>query len=261
MRKNRLRELIAGNELLLGVMIDFPSPRFVEFVGWMGFNWVLIDGEHDGVSAATCADLVMACDAVGIASVVRVPVNQPELILAYADTGVSGVIAPHVRSVEDAKRLVSALRYPPHGTRGAASGSRAANYGFTQTARTYFQTVEHTVAMTLLEDPEGYDDVERIAAVPGIEVLCLGTGDLSVALGVPGEKTHPRVLDCIEKARAAAGRHGNVLNAAVGDRASLEWAKGIGSRMLLTSGAGIASAGGRAFLETARAVYGTGPTP
>ena len=261
MRKNRLRELIAANELLLGVMIDFPSPRFVEFVGWMGFNWVLIDGEHDGVSAATCADLVMACDAVGIASVVRVPVNQPELILAYADTGVSGVIAPHVRSAEEAKRLVGALRYPPHGTRGAASGSRAANYGFTQTAKAYFQTVEHTVAMALMEDPEGYDDIEAIAAVPGLEVLCLGTGDLSVSLGIPGDKLHPEITGRVEKARVAAGRHGQVLNAAVGDKASLEWAKSIGSRMLLTSGAGIAAAGGRAFLDLARSVYGADPKP
>ena len=260
MRENKLRSLIRQDELLLGMFLDFPSGDIIEFSAWMGFNWVLIDAEHVGVNVESCYNLVRAADAVGIASVIRVPDIRPETVLAFADTGVSGIIGPHIRSLKDAETLVSGLRYGPLGVRGASAGSRAANYGFTQSPSEYFAAVDtHPVAMALLEDVEAYDDaLEDIAALPGIEVLCLGKMDLSISAGVPGQLGHAAVQDRVKKAAAAARKHGKMLNEAVQDAASIAQAEATGTRMLVGSAQGLLGIGGKTFIDTSRAAFAKG---
>jgi 2-keto-3-deoxy-L-rhamnonate aldolase RhmA len=253
MRINRLRERLNKPGPLMGVMADVASPRLIEMYGLLGFDWVLIDAEHDGVGIETCYAYAMAAEAAGIASLVRVPENRPEVILAYADTGVSGIIAPHVRSGADAERLVSAVRFPPHGHRGIAGSSRAANYGATQAPKEYFAAVHsQPVICALMEDGEAYDNAEAIIGHPGIEVVCLGTGDLAGSLGHPGEKGHPEVIERVLKASALARRHGKILNAAAGDAASLADAAKWGVRMVMNSNTGLITGAARAYLKLAR---------
>lgn len=253
MRKNRLREQLKQPGPLFGVMADVASPRLIELYGLLGFDWVLIDAEHDGVGVEACYSYVMAADVIGIASIVRVPDNRPEAILAYADTGVSGVIAPHVRTVEEARRLVSALRFPPRGHRGVAGSSRAANYGCTQAPKDYFHAVDtHPVVCALLEDKEAYDDAESIIGVDGIDVVCLGTGDLAASLGYPGEKGRADVEACARKAADLARRHGRTINVAAGDEASLALAASLGAKMIMASNTALVSRAGRDYLKLAR---------
>lgn len=261
MRPNALRKSLDGNRTVIGVMADLASPRMIEFYGHMGFDWVLFDAEHDGVGVESCYQLAMAADAAGIASVVRVPVNRPEVIMAYAETGVAGIMVPHVRSAEDAEAFVAAMRYPPAGQRGIASITRASNYGLTQTPKEYFLSREaQPVGFALLEDAEAYepDELERIAAVDGVDVICLGTGDLAASLGAPGEKDHPGVLKRIELAVAVAKRHGKLVEVSVGaaDPAGLAKAAEMGARLVFTSNTGLLTVAGRQFLAAARQALG-----
>jgi 4-hydroxy-2-oxoheptanedioate aldolase len=199
-RVNRLKECLGVDGPILGAFVDMPEPRLVEFYGLIGFDWVLLDAEHAGLSAETCYGLVRAADAVGVASVIRVPANRPEVVLAYAETGAHGIIAPHIDSREAAEALVAALAYPPRGTRGAAASSRAANYGLTQTAETYFGSDGHAVPIALLEDVGALAVVEEIAGVPGLDVFCIGPGDLAASFGAPGQSRHPEVVEMVGEA-------------------------------------------------------------
>lgn len=258
MRINRLRERLKQPEPMFGVMADIASPRLVELYGLLGFDWVMIDAEHDGLGVESCYGMVMAADAVGMASIIRVPENRPEVVLAYADTGASGIIAPHIRDLEDAERLVSSLRFPPHGRRGVAGSSRAANYGATQTPKDYFHAVEtHPVICALMEDEEAYDNAEAIIGLDGIDVICLGTGDLAASLGHPGEKQIPQVTECVTRAAEIARRHGKPLNAAAGDAASLSYVADLGVRMVMASNSGFVTGAARGFLNLARETYAT----
>lgn len=251
MRENKLRKVLAEKHVTVGAFMDFPSADLVEFTAWIGFDWILIDAEHVGISVETCYNLVRAADAAGIASIVRVPDISAETILAYADSGVGGVIGPHVRNAADAKALVAALRYAPLGIRGASAGSRAANFGVTQSPRDYFGAVDtHPVAMALLEDIEAYDDdLEAIGKVDGLDVFCLGKMDLSISAGVPGDLGHEAVQSRLRKAADVGGRYGKILNEAVGDQASVERAIKLGSRMLMGSVQSLLGQAGQSFIE------------
>lgn len=253
MRTNRLRELLGENRPLFGVMLGFPSPRLVEFCGLVGFDWVLLDGEHEGVGVETCSELVTAADAVGIATVVRVPVNRPDVLLGYADTGANAIIAPHVASAQQAADLVSALRFPPIGSRGAAASSRAANYGLTQTAEEYFAAAEmHPIPAALLEDASAYADLDAIAGTDGLEIYCLGAGDLAGSLGLPGQNTHPKVQELVAAAARKLTGLGRVVNMSVADAAGAQRAIELGATMIVVSNISLLTRAAREFLELAR---------
>ena len=253
MRENRLRAQLAEDRPLLGAFISFPTQRLVEFTGLVGFDWILLDGEHEGLSVESCYELVTAADAVGLATVVRVPANRPEIILGYADAGVDAVIAPHVTSAAEAESLVSSLRFPPRGTRGSAGGARSANYGLTQTPRQYFEATDtHPLAAALLEDVAAYDQIEEIAAVDGLEICCLGTADLAGSLGLPGQTDHPEVRTRSLSAITYLNQQGVVVNTSAANAAQAVQQIELGVRMVVVSNSSLLAGAARDFLSTCR---------
>jgi 2-keto-3-deoxy-L-rhamnonate aldolase RhmA len=254
MRKNRLREKLAEGRTLTGFLPHVPTPEFVEYCGLLGFDWVFIDGEHGGVSPHRCADLVRAADAVGIASIARVPHNEAAVILPYLETGVAGVIAPHVSDATDARRLVEACRYSPLGARGSSAGSRAANYGLTQTAAEYFAAShEHPLPIPLVEDRHGFERLAEIAAVPEIELVYLGPGDLAMSMGLPGQSTNPEVVQAMETAIALMVRSRKLVGTLATSGADAARLAGMGVTLVVVGTGGLFAAAGRDFLAAARA--------
>lgn len=253
MRVNKLRVLLAQNRPLFGAFLGFPSQRLVEFCGLVGFDWVLIDGEHEGIGVETCYQMVTAADAVGLASVVRVPINRADVLLGYADTGVDSIIAPHVATAQQAADLVTGVRFPPAGSRGMAGSSRAANYGLTQPASEYFAAVaEHPMPAALLEDAEAYAELDAIASTDGLEVFCLGAGDLAASLGLPGQSGHPKVQELVREAAARLNGMGKVVNASVPGAEGIAGALAMGARMIAVSNIALLSRSAREFLDVAR---------
>jgi len=253
MRTNILRERLAAEGPLFGVFLSFPSPRLVEFCGLVGFDFVLIDGEHEGIGVETCYQLATAADAVGVASIVRAPINRPDVLLGYADCGVHGIIAPHVDSRASAEALVSALAFPPTGTRGAAGSSRAANYGLTQTAREYFSdTGNHPIPLALLEDVAAFDAFDEIVSVPGLDHFCLGSGDLAASLGYPGQPSHPDVVSRVEPALKKLVDAGKTVSVSAGSGEDARAAAASGARLIVVSNASLLGGAARRFLAEAR---------
>ncbi len=253
MRVNTLREKLSAGGPLFGVFLSFPSQRLVEFCGLVGFDFVLIDGEHEGIGVETCYQLATAADAVGMASIVRAPNNRPDVLLGFADSGVHGIIAPHIDSREAAETLVSALAFPPKGSRGAAASSRAANYGLTQTPSEYFaDTGNHPIPLALLEDVAAFDAFDEIVSVPGLDHFCLGAGDLAASLGIPGQSSHPDVVSRVAPALRALVDSGKTVSvsAATGDDARK--AADDGARLIVVSNASLLAGAARGFLAKAR---------
>ena len=254
MRRNLLREQLKSDRLLIGANLSFPSPALVEFCGHLGFDWVFIDAEHGGVGVETCYSLVTAADAVGLASVVRVPTNEASPILSYAETGAHGLIAPHIVSKSDAERLVRSANYRPRGNRGLFSGSRAANYGLTQTPKEWAEdTDSQPVTIAMIEDVEALDALTEIANVPGVGAFFIGPADLAMSMGVPGGARDPRVQARVRGAAEHLTLDGKVVGTTFSDVDSGKEAARLGVRMLAISVGGILAVGARGVIEAIRA--------
>jgi 4-hydroxy-2-oxoheptanedioate aldolase len=216
-----LRARLAGGPLIGPILQEMPtSPELVEFMIAAGFDYVIVDGEHAGVDAASCRDLVRAAEAMGGVALARVATADPARIVSFLDQGVQGIILAHCRSTADAEALVRAVKYPPRGLRGAASGSRAARYGYGRSAREHVEAANaETLCFGLIEDPEAVPNVAEMLAVDGYDGCFLGAGDMALSMGLEyygGAATHPEVQQRIDRVREQTLAAGKLVMAAAG---------------------------------------------
>ena len=200
MNKNPIKEKMRAGDAVVGTFCNLPSPGAAEMLGIAGFDFIIIDAEHSPVDLDTCEHMVRACDVSGMAAMVRVALNLPQNLLRYLDTGVCGVQIPMVGTKEEAEMVVAATKYPPIGRRGLAA-HRATRYGTNIDLAEYVRTAnEETLVCVQVETVDALSKVEEIASVDLVDLVFLGPTDLSSAMGLPGQPTHPSVLAAIEDA-------------------------------------------------------------
>jgi 4-hydroxy-2-oxoheptanedioate aldolase len=209
MRANTTKQKLREGGCVFGVFLGIPSPRLVELCGASGFDYVVIDAEHGPIDVAVCEDMVRAAEACGITPLVRVPENHDKTILRYLDIGAQGVMVPQVNSRADAERALRAIKYAPLGHRGLAA-VRAASYGQGISLSEYTRRAnDETMFLPQIENISALDHLDEILQLDGIDVIELGTADLSQSMGHPGETGHPDVqaaVDEITKRALAAGK-------------------------------------------------------
>jgi 4-hydroxy-2-oxoheptanedioate aldolase len=200
MRTNTLKQKLKEGKAVFGAMITFPAPPIVEMLGYMGFDWVLIDNEHGSITVDTAEEMIRAAELTGVAPIVRPVANRPEVIAPFLDRGAWGVQVPHVNTRAEAEAAVAACKYYPDGQRGIFSRGRPAEYGIGGTTPEYVQSANaNTLVCLMLEEVEAINNLTEIVKVKGIDVLFIGSGDLSQSMGYPGQNTHPEVLAVMEK--------------------------------------------------------------
>jgi 4-hydroxy-2-oxoheptanedioate aldolase len=201
MRTNTLKQKLRDGKPVFGVMLTFPAAPIVEMLGYMGFDWILLDNEHGSITVDTAEDVIRAAELTGIAPIVRPVANRPEVIAPFLDRGAWGVQVPHVNTREEAEAAVAACKYFPQGQRGSFSRGRPAQYGIGGTpTKDYFAKANaETLVCLMLEEVEAIDNIAEIVTVKGVDVLFIGSGDLSQSMGYPGQQAHPEVLAVMEK--------------------------------------------------------------
>ena len=200
MRENTLKQKLEAGKAVFGVMITFPSPPVVEMLGYLGFDWILIDNEHGTITVENSEDLIRAGEISGIAPIVRPVSNKPEIIAPFLDRGAWGVQIPHVNTAEEARAAVDAVKYHPLGHRGMFSGSRPAGYGLSGTTAEYVEDANrNTLVCLMLEEVEAIENLPEMVQVEGVDVFFIGSGDLSQSMGYPGQQTHPEVQSLMER--------------------------------------------------------------
>jgi 4-hydroxy-2-oxoheptanedioate aldolase len=201
MRTNTLKQKLRDGKPVFGVMLTFPAAPIVEMLGYMGFDWILLDNEHGSITVDTAEDVIRAAELTGIAPIVRPVVNRPEVIAPFLDRGAWGVQVPHVNTREEAEAAVAACKYFPEGQRGSFSRGRPAQYGIggTPTKEYFTKANAETLVCLMLEEVEAIDNIAEIVTVKGVDVLFIGSGDLSQSMGYPGQQAHPEVLAVMEK--------------------------------------------------------------
>lgn len=205
-RPNKVKQRLAAGETILSSSVRLPEPGLCELLGYAGFDFVLIDGEHGAVGWGDVDRMTQGCFAGDTVPVVRVLKNDDaETIMRTLDLGVQGILIPHCRTADDARRLQQAALYPPRGNRGYGPG-RGAKWGGIAGDDYFEPTNDSLFLLALIEDPEGVDNVDEIAAT-GLDCLWVGTGDLAMAYGVPGQREHPQVQAAAEKILEACKKH------------------------------------------------------
>ena len=250
-----IKAMLESDEVVIGTVCGASSPAVVEIIGYIGFDYVFIDAEQSSVGSygPELENLIRAAYAADIAPFVRVTDNDPSMIRKALNFGALGIIVPHVRTAEDARRAVAAAKYPPEGHRGATPLVRAARYGASDWL-TYLRAAnDQILVMPVIEDLEAIDNVEEIASVPGIDVLRFGGFDLAMDMGLEGEITHPEIRRHMESVVSAAMRHGVYVNGLAWDAdIAREWVA-MGCRMLtLSADVAVLSSAYRQLLESAR---------
>jgi 4-hydroxy-2-oxoheptanedioate aldolase len=172
-----------------------------------GFDWLFLDMEHGVMSLEACAQISTAALDAGIAPIARVPNGEYAIATRALDNGALGIVMPHVDSAAEARKVVNRLKYPPVGHRsmggiGPHYGLRSASSGEAAAA---LNAANLTIVM--LETPTAIANAEEIAAVPGVDVLLIGTNDLCAEMGIHGDFGNERVADAYRTMIAAARKH------------------------------------------------------
>jgi 2-keto-3-deoxy-L-rhamnonate aldolase RhmA len=199
---------------LLGTWVKLPSSQSVEILAHAGFDFVVVDLEHTMLDLSACSAHIAMAAALGVDPLVRVPDHGASTIQRVLDAGAAGVIVPHVDTVDQARLVARATRFPPHGTRGSGSTSRAGRWG-TLTRADYVE-FGNTKALCIvqLESELAIANAADILAVDGVDSIFVGPADLSMDLGVPAD--HDRVRRQVVSALGAAAAAGRPIGTAVG---------------------------------------------
>jgi 2-keto-3-deoxy-L-rhamnonate aldolase RhmA len=205
MTETGLRARILRREMLCGTFIKTPAIEIIEVLAHSGLDFICLDAEHAPFDRARQDTCLAMANALGLPCLVRVPEGSPAQILMALDAGATGIVIPHVFSTEKAAMVAKASRYG-HGGRGYAGSTRSAVYA-TKTMPEVLAMTEDTVVLGQIEEPEGVDAVDAIAATPGIDGLFVGPADLAVSYGET-DMNAPIVLDAMRKVGDATKAHG-----------------------------------------------------
>ena len=209
MRPNPVKSQLATGGCAFGALIfEFFSPGLPQICKNAGAEFVLFDMEHTGLGFETLKIQFALCRGLGIVPMVRVPRGEYHFIARALDVGAMGVMVPMVGSAEEAAHIVACTRYPPVGRRGAAFGFAHDDYQVGDIDAKIAASHARTMVIPQVETVEGLDNVEKIAAVPGVDALWLGHFDLTNFMGIPGQFKHPDYLAAVDRIVAACEAHG-----------------------------------------------------
>jgi 4-hydroxy-2-oxoheptanedioate aldolase len=208
---NRLRELIDEKPSALGTFITLGDPIAVELAGVAGFEFIVIECEHVGLSLETVQHHLRAARARGLGALVRVPGGDQGFVQRVLDIGAEGVLVPHISDAAGAARAASAVRFPPQGHRGMYPNSAAADFGAHGLAgvRELTQTLNrNTVLAVMIEEASAVDQVDKIVATAGVDIVVVGPSDLSASLGVIGDPKDPKLDAAVRRIFSACRESG-----------------------------------------------------
>lgn len=204
------RRATRARSVLTGCFIKTPAYQNVEIAGGAGLDFVVIDTEHGVFDPSQLDQCLMAARASGTAGLVRLPDHAAGSVLSALDMGACGVLVPHVTDADTARTVVARARYQ-NGERGFSNSPRAGSYGAAAMADHLAASDDGATVWCQIEDREGVENIDAIAAVPGVDCLFIGRADLALSYGLT-DLEHPTVRRAIDKIVAA----GNSAGVAVG---------------------------------------------
>jgi 2-keto-3-deoxy-L-rhamnonate aldolase RhmA len=211
-RRNQFLDRLAHGELTL--MMGIRSARTTEVVrvaSGSGHHAIMVDLEHSAIGLSIAYEMCGAAHDLGMTAFVRIPERDYGIVGRLLDGGAAGIIAPRIETAEQAAIVAKACRFPPQGQRSQLAMVPQFQMRPTPAKELNPKLDDATIVQILLETPQGIDNADAIAALPGVDMLAIGANDLCAELGILGGFADPRLKDCVAKAAAACKRHGKLL--------------------------------------------------
>jgi 2-keto-3-deoxy-L-rhamnonate aldolase RhmA len=216
---NPVKQRLAAGLPVVAATITTSSVEIAAQTAGLGFDFLWIEMEHSPITLETLRHMVLATRGLPALPFARVPVNELWTAKRVLDQGVSGVMFPFTSTPELARQAAAACHYPPAGRRG--SGANLARFTW-PTSDPYTDSADaNIVVITVIEEARAVEQIDEIAATPGIDVLFIGTSDLSFSLGLRGDQDHPLLAEAVAKVVAAGQRHGKCLGRPAGTPAKV----------------------------------------
>lgn len=194
-----IRKKLKDRKVLCGIAVSLSDSAVSELVGLSGYDFVWIEGEHAALDRKDIQQHMIAAHAGGAAALVRLVNHDPALVKPIMDMGPDIICFPTINTVEDAKHVVAACEYPPKGVRGC-NPQRASYYGRMNYVEYVQNAPKETLKMIVIEQQEGYKNLAQIVQVPGIDIIALGPGDLSLDMGFSGNMKRREIKEQISHA-------------------------------------------------------------
>jgi 4-hydroxy-2-oxoheptanedioate aldolase len=195
---NTFKRALRANKVQIGLWCSLSHHYATELVAGAGFDWLLLDTEHSPNDLESVLQQLQAAAPYPTHAVVRVPWNDMVTIKRYLDAGAQSLLIPYVQNAEEAKAAVAYTRYPPAGVRGVAGATRATRFGRVKDYAKRAQ--EELCVLVQVETQQALDNIEKIAAVEGVDGVFIGPADLHASLGYAGETNNPKVMPVIDDA-------------------------------------------------------------
>jgi len=255
--ENPVRRKLASREPVFGVTITTPSLDAAARLATLGFDFLWLELEHSPITLETLRHIVLATRGLGAVPLARVPVNELWIAKRALDAGVFGVIFPFTSSSALAAQAVSACRYPPAGRRGSGAGLATSTW---PDADGYYDSADANIAtIAIIEEACALEEIDAIAATPGLDALFIGTSDLSFSMGLRGRQDEPALAEAITLVRDAAVRHGKPVGRPLVDPADARRYMDEGFTLFqTTSDLGFLERGAREFLGAIGRTAGPG---
>jgi 4-hydroxy-2-oxoheptanedioate aldolase len=193
-----LKQRLQHGEIVLSTWVLSGSPLLAEMAGQAGFDCVILDTQHSSLSpyGPELANCIRAAYAADVAPFGRPVWNDPGQILKILDAGAKGIIVPQINTRKDAELLVSAACYPPRGRRSYCPNIWPVRHA--KSSRFWHESNEDIIVMPLVEEQEGFDNLEEILSVEGVDGVYFGPVDLSLAIGLEGNCEDQIIWDKLE---------------------------------------------------------------
>ena len=210
MLKNAFKARLKAGEPQIGLWLGLANAYCAELAANAGFDWLLIDGEHAPNDLRSLLGQLQAIAPYPSQPIIRPVVGDTALIKQVLDIGVQTLLVPMVESADQARELVRAITYPPHGVRGVGSAlARASRWN---SVPDYLDKADEEMCLLVqIENTVGLANLDEIASVDGVDGVFIGPADLSAAMGHRGNPGHPDVQAAIEDAIARVRKAGKAV--------------------------------------------------
>ncbi len=202
---NPVKKTLKEGGVVIGATLQASNLDTMSIMANAGFDFLWIEGEHSSITLETTRNMILMTQGRKAVAFTRVPVNELWTAKRMLDIGSLGVIFPFTDTPELAKQAVAACKYPPEGKRGVGPAMATLRWpvqgGYPKWAN------DNVMVITIIERPGAVEQIEEIAAVPGIDVLFIGLNDLSYGYGTPGQLNSPKMQEGVKRIMAAAKKH------------------------------------------------------
>jgi len=236
--ENGVKKKLEAGGLAIGLgVVHLRTVNVAGIAEQCGYDWLFIDMEHNTMSIDTAVQMCVAALPTGVTPIVRVPSHDPFHASRALDGGAMGIVVPHVNTAEQARRVIDGCKFPPLGHRSLTAPAPQLGFAPLPVAEAIETLNRNTLVVVMLETPEAIDNADAIAAVEGVDVLLIGTNDLTAEMGIPGRYADEKVFAAYERMIAATRKHGKAAGmGGIYENALMEKYIRLGVRMVLGGG-------------------------